>query len=44
MSIRQDVRVEVEADKGRWPADQGGALAARPKNVNFCLSRHWRLC
>lgn len=43
MSIRQDVRVEGEADKRRWLADRGGALAAGPRNVNFCLSRHWGL-
>lgn len=41
MSVRQGVRTaEVEADKGRWVADRSGGLKARPRNVNFSLSRH----
>lgn len=41
MAVRQGMRteVEVEADEGRLVADVGGALEARPRNVNYCLSQ-----
>lgn len=44
VSIRQEARREVEADKGRWLADRGGALEAGLRNVNFCLSLPWGWC
>lgn len=41
VSIMQDARTGVEADKDRWLADQGGAFVARLRNVTFCLSQLW---